>query len=97
MPAADAGPDAAEGADLARMIAAQLPQPGATLLVAVSGGADSMALLHLLHQGGHGPLVVFHLDHGLRRESAADARFVVDLPPVRWDCARWCAAPGCAP
>ena len=46
-------------------------------LVGVSGGADSMALLHLLVAAGFRKLVVCHLDHGLRgRASAEDARFV---------------------
>ena len=49
-------------------------------LVGVSGGADSVALLHLLVAAGFGKLVVCHLDHGLRgRESAEDARFVKRL------------------
>ena len=54
--------------------------PGARLVVAVSGGPDSLALLHSLHRLRddtafelHGA----HLDHGLRGEaSAADALFV---------------------
>ena len=46
-------------------------------LVGVSGGADSMALLHLLLEHGFRNLVVCHLDHRLRgRASTADARFV---------------------
>jgi len=49
-------------------------------LVAVSGGADSTALLHLLVNAGFGNLVVCHLDHGLRgSESAEDAEFVAKL------------------
>lgn len=56
---------------------------GATLVLAVSGGADSMAMLHgaarLAGRGEGGRhLVVAHLDHGLRDASAADARFVAD-------------------
>jgi len=47
------------------------------LLVAVSGGADSVALLHLLLEAGYKNLVVAHFDHGLRGGTAnADARFV---------------------
>jgi len=47
------------------------------LLVGVSGGLDSMALLHLLSENGFRKVVVCHLNHGLRgRESGADARFV---------------------
>ncbi len=46
-------------------------------LIGVSGGLDSMALMHLLKESGFRDVVVCHLDHGLRgRESAADARFV---------------------
>lgn len=46
-------------------------------LVGVSGGADSVALLHLLVEAGFGNLVVCHLDHGLRgRASIGDAKFV---------------------
>ncbi|MFC7337992.1 tRNA lysidine(34) synthetase TilS [Haloferula chungangensis] len=49
-------------------------------LVGVSGGADSVSLLHLLHRSGFGSLVVCHLDHGLRgEESREDARFVEKL------------------
>jgi len=53
------------------------------VLAAVSGGADSVALLRALHRlksAGAGSLAVAHFDHGLRgAESAADARFVVEL------------------
>ncbi len=46
-------------------------------LVGVSGGADSVALLHLLVENGFRNVVVCHLDHGLRgRASTGDARFV---------------------
>jgi tRNA(Ile)-lysidine synthase len=51
--------------------------------VAVSGGADSVALLHalrLLRDELGVDLEVLHLDHGLRgEESAGDARFVEQL------------------
>lgn len=50
---------------------------GARWLVGVSGGADSVALLHLLVGAGFRNLVVCHLDHRLRgRASTEDARFV---------------------
>lgn len=46
------------------------------LWVAVSGGLDSMVLLHVLHTMEH-PCHVLHIDHGLRgSESAGDAVFV---------------------
>jgi len=46
-------------------------------LIGVSGGADSVALLHLLVAEGFRKLVVCHLDHGLRgRASTEDAKFV---------------------
>ena len=49
-------------------------------LVGVSGGADSVALLHLLVEQGFCDLVVCHLDHGLRdADSTGDAEFVRDL------------------
>lgn len=51
--------------------------PGATALVGVSGGRDSVTLLHALVSLGWQKLVVCHLDHGLRgRESDGDAAFV---------------------
>ncbi len=46
-------------------------------LVGVSGGADSVALLHGLVRAGFQKLVVCHLDHALRgRVAMDDARFV---------------------
>ncbi len=49
-------------------------------LVGVSGGADSVALLHRLVDAGFHDLVVCHLDHRLRGgASTADARFVIRL------------------
>jgi tRNA(Ile)-lysidine synthase len=51
--------------------------PSRRYLVGVSGGRDSVALLHLLVTRGYGNLVVCHLDHGLRgRASRDDAKFV---------------------
>jgi tRNA(Ile)-lysidine synthase len=45
-------------------------------IIGVSGGRDSIALLHMLHERKCAGLVVAHLDHQLRRESADDANFV---------------------
>ena len=60
-----------------------LVSPGETLLVAVSGGADSVCLLHLLaqQQAALGiKLNIAHLNHKLRgAESDEDAWYVVDL------------------
>lgn len=58
-----------------------LIEPGACVVCAVSGGADSMALLHGLSAINDRKclnwwLSVAHLNHGLRREAAADAEFV---------------------
>jgi len=52
--------------------------PEGPLLAAISGGVDSVALLHALAAAGHKPVVV-HFDHGWRKESAADAAWVRDL------------------
>jgi tRNA(Ile)-lysidine synthase len=52
------------------------------VLVAVSGGGDSVALLHLLHRFAAKrriDLSVAHLDHALRPGSAADRKFVLRL------------------
>jgi tRNA(Ile)-lysidine synthase len=62
-------------------------QPGDRLCVAVSGGADSVALLLTLHAANTTPrellgigLSAVHVHHGLRGEEAdADQRFVEDL------------------
>ena len=44
--------------------------------VAVSGGVDSMVLLHLLLRDFCGELFVINIDHNLRAESGADTEFV---------------------
>lgn len=53
------------------------------IVVAVSGGGDSVALLRLLHAavpGSGDRLVVAHMDHGVRGDDArADAAFVAEL------------------
>ncbi len=63
------------------LVRALRPYPtAARYLVGVSGGRDSVALLHGLCAIGYRRLVVCHLDHGLRgRAAQADARFVERL------------------
>ncbi|MFP4434545.1 MAG: tRNA lysidine(34) synthetase TilS [Phycisphaerae bacterium] len=61
---------------------------GNRVVVAVSGGLDSVVLLDVLEQLAceniaAWTLVVAHLDHGLRDESADDARFVAELADRR--------------
>ena len=53
----------------------------ASLILAVSGGPDSMALMHgaaRLASRGNWRVTVAHLDHALRPDSAQDATFVAD-------------------
>ncbi|NWF53978.1 MAG: tRNA lysidine(34) synthetase TilS [Syntrophaceae bacterium] len=54
-------------------------QPGDRVVVAVSGGADSVALLHALWEirnDYHLSLIVAHLDHGLRPEGEKETLWV---------------------
>ena len=52
---------------------------GSKTIVGVSGGADSVALLHILHRLGY-DIVAAHLNHGIRSADAdADEQFVKDL------------------
>ena len=54
--------------------------PDARYLIGVSGGRDSVSLLHWLISLGYKKLIVCHLNHQLRgRSSDADARFVQKL------------------
>ena len=93
--AADGSPDesrpaalrVAEDAVARAMVGDALWPVGATVVVAVSGGADSLCLLGTLlalrkaeSPGAPGEIVVATLDHGLRGAAgAADARWVEDL------------------
>lgn len=82
--------------------------PGEKVVVAVSGGADSVSLLHILislQEGLDTKLHVAHLDHQLRgSESARDAEYVAGLAallgvPVtvgRRDVAAYRQARGCS-
>jgi tRNA(Ile)-lysidine synthase len=49
------------------------------LLVAVSGGIDSVVLLDMVVRAAKYDITVAHFDHGIRPDSAADARFVEGL------------------
>ena len=54
--------------------------PDARYLIGISGGRDSVTLLHWLISVGYKKLIVCHLNHQLRgRSSDADARFVQKL------------------
>jgi tRNA(Ile)-lysidine synthase len=64
----------------------RLIEPQQRLLVACSGGGDSVALLHLLRALSERLEVVIHvahLDHGIRPEGRRDAEFVARL------CSEW--------
>lgn len=67
---------------IAKIQRQKLFEPGETVVVAVSGGADSVALLDILSQFAEENLrlVVAHLNHGLRgEESDGDQEFVSRL------------------
>jgi len=53
-----------------------------TLLVGVSGGPDSLTLLDMLLKGGYS-VIVAHLDHALRPDSAQEAQRVVQFARER--------------
>lgn len=60
-------------------VISRFPRPR-RYLIGVSGGRDSVALLHCLTDLGYKRLIVCHLDHRLRgRSSNADANFVKTL------------------
>ena len=49
------------------------------ILIAVSGGPDSMALLHLFFRWDKTRIGVFHLNHGFRETASRDADLVRDF------------------
>lgn len=60
-------------------------QPKTCYIVAVSGGIDSVVLLHMLVNSylpdidKNAKLVIAHFDHGMRTDSIRDRKFVADL------------------
>lgn len=73
------------GADVVHALGAP-PGGGAPLALAVSGGADSMAMLALASVAFPGQVCAATVDHGLRPAAADEANMV----------ARWCADAGVA-
>jgi tRNA(Ile)-lysidine synthase len=68
----------AAGVDLTRLLArCRFPAPGTAVSCAVSGGADSLALLVLATSAGCVTTAI-HVDHGLRSDSAAEADTVAE-------------------
>jgi tRNA(Ile)-lysidine synthase len=66
----------------AALLHGRLIEPGNTVLIAVSGGLDSVVLLHLLHSVREDMklhLHVAHFDHRMRSASASDAAWVLQL------------------
>jgi tRNA(Ile)-lysidine synthase len=62
-----------------------LVEAGAPVVVAFSGGLDSLCLLHMLRFNLHQrPLLAAHYDHRMRAESAQDAEWVAGLC-LAWD------------
>ncbi len=70
-------------ADILSVVRSQFPaEPPSRLGVAVSGGGDSIALLHILtrcFEPGQVALFAATVDHGLRPEAASEAAFVADF------------------
>jgi tRNA(Ile)-lysidine synthase len=55
-------------------------KPESELIIGVSGGPDSLALLHIMHKFmSSGCLWVAHLNHGLRPEADDEAAFVAQV------------------
>ncbi len=54
-------------------------QPYSHLLLAVSGGSDSIAMMHLAHSVGGLKLSSATVNHGLRAEALSEAELVVNL------------------
>ena len=64
------------------LVSENMIQPGDGVILAVSGGPDSVALTHIMFQLKEEfacKLFIAHLDHGLRKESHQDLEFVKSL------------------
>lgn len=87
LPLADHSPAGYEALpeQVAALLAPWAAAPAAPLVVGVSGGPDSLALLHALWQGSFpaGRIIAAHLNHAIRPAAAADAQFVAET------CAAW--------
>ena len=62
-----------------RALAVLIPNISGPVALAISGGGDSMALMHMAAQSKHlgaSELHAFTVDHGLRNEAAEEARLV---------------------
>lgn len=53
-----------------------IPSPGVPIILAVSGGVDSMVMWDIFVQINTWPLLIYHLDHGLRAEATADIELI---------------------
>src|SRR5690606_15421611 len=81
------GASALRGRFEAHLLRSRLIAPGQTVVVAVSGGVDSITLLHLLRfldPSWRLRLIVAHMDHAMRPGSAADADWVAGVCRA-WD------------
>jgi tRNA(Ile)-lysidine synthase len=62
--------------------------PTSRILIAVSGGPDSMALLHVLHilreQQSIGELIIAHINHGLRGDASGRDELLVTTVAAKW-------------
>ena len=67
---------------IVKLVSEHFPKEATTIIVAVSGGPDSVALLYLLLKEvalRDWELIVAHLNHQLREESSKDTEFVKNI------------------